>query len=361
MSAMRRTSLMLTVMVAAILLAGGVAFAAFIEGTAGDDTIRGTDDSDAISALAGNDTVFGYGGPDAIKGEEGRDDLFGGDGPDRVDGGTWSDEIVGGPGNDPLYGEAGEDTVSGLAGDDAIYGGDHDDRLFGGNREQTSDDPGNDTLYGELGNDVVVGGFGADTLLGGEGNDRLVEGPWKAAAVDDLRAGAGDDLISSHTHPGSKDLVDCGPGYDKVHADRQDDVSADCENVVIVQDLLSANRAQSGDFTTQAVGDGDLHCLAPGYFRGFLFGDAPCGTATNVDPGNRLLVRVTSSDGQPVAFRGYGTILGRQVGTEVVVTEMSGAELLWEHDGFVRTDVSIEGRVGAFFSRVVDGYWRVNV
>ena len=52
---------------------------------------------------------------------------------------------------------------------------------------------------------MLVGGFGADTLLGGDG-------------ADDIDA-----------KDGVRDVVDCGPGLDRVSADRQDRV-VNCES-----------------------------------------------------------------------------------------------------------------------------------
>ena len=110
--------------------------AIIIQGTDGDDTLRGYATDDVIHGGAGNDTIYG---------DAGDDELHGGDG---------DDELYGGAGNDRLYGGAGNDRLNGDAGDDYLYGGDGDDHLYGG-----------------TGDDVLVGGAGNDYLSGGSGSD----------------------------------------------------------------------------------------------------------------------------------------------------------------------------------------------
>jgi Ca2+-binding RTX toxin-like protein len=92
---------------------------------------------------------------------------------------------------DRLVGTAAADTLRGLGGADTILGL-----------------AGNDLLDGGAGNDTVVGGRGRDVLLGGAGNDVL--------SVRD----------------GQRDRLTCGPGRDRVVADRLDVVARDCERVV---------------------------------------------------------------------------------------------------------------------------------
>ncbi len=72
-----------------------------IVGTAGPDTLTGTNVIDRISGDAGNDIIDGGLGADILRGDEGNDQLFGGDGDDRLDGGADADV---------LNGEAGQDT-----------------------------------------------------------------------------------------------------------------------------------------------------------------------------------------------------------------------------------------------------------
>ena len=79
------------------LLARGIEIA----GTAGPDTLTGTNLIDRISGGAGNDVIFGGLGADIVHGDEGSDQLFGGDGNDQLDGGA---------GTDVLWGDTGQDT-----------------------------------------------------------------------------------------------------------------------------------------------------------------------------------------------------------------------------------------------------------
>ncbi|MCW2924948.1 MAG: hypothetical protein JWM98_2352 [Thermoleophilia bacterium] len=74
---------------------------------------------------------------------------------------------------------------------------------------------GADTFDGLAGNDVINGGAGNDRLTGGAGRDRV-------------SGGAGNDLVNVRDgKPG--DVATCGPGRDRVLADRGDRVARDCE------------------------------------------------------------------------------------------------------------------------------------
>ena len=97
--------------------------------------------------------------------------------------------LVGTPRNDYEAGSGYDDVIEGLAGNDTLLGGAGYDRISGGR-----------------GNDVIFGGSGADRLLGGPGSDTI-------NAAD-----------------GERDVVDCGPGRDRVIADPFDVVSG-CEVV----------------------------------------------------------------------------------------------------------------------------------
>jgi Ca2+-binding RTX toxin-like protein len=78
---------------------------ATILGTAGNDTLRGTQRADVIIARSGNDRVFGRGG---------------------------KDRICGGPGSDVIHGGVARDRIAGFLGRDVAYGGDSNDYLAGG-------------------------------------------------------------------------------------------------------------------------------------------------------------------------------------------------------------------------------------
>jgi Ca2+-binding RTX toxin-like protein len=137
------------------LMLVSVAVAATVKGTAGNDTLNGTNGADIVAAYAGDDTVNAL---------NGRDLVFGGPGNDTIDAGTGADFVFGGAGNDSILGNNGPDLLRGRAGDDSVDGGD--------------------------GRDILFGGWGTDTLRGGAANDRL-------------HAVAKDGLL---------DTLDCGDG-----------------------------------------------------------------------------------------------------------------------------------------------------
>jgi Ca2+-binding RTX toxin-like protein len=141
-----------------------------------DNKPTGADDLLTGTAMA--DTIFGLGGNDVILGLSGNDLLDGGAGDDNLDGG---------PGKDKLKGQKGNDSLTGGPGDDVLIGG-----------------PGRDKLNGGKGNDVLTGNGGKDSLAGGPGNDTI------------------------NARDGVAELVKCGPGKDKVKADKTDRLSG-CE------------------------------------------------------------------------------------------------------------------------------------
>lgn len=100
---MRRTVLLLAVMGAALLLGTGVALAAAVSGTQGNDTLRGTRQADQIYGLNGNDTLYG---------RSGSDELYGGAGNDNLYGAAQNDELYGGSGFDNLFGGSGSDFIN---------------------------------------------------------------------------------------------------------------------------------------------------------------------------------------------------------------------------------------------------------
>lgn len=142
---------------------------AAVSGTARADTLHGTPRADLLLGRGGDDLLRGFAGDDCLYGEAGADRLRGAAGADR---------LFGGPGADRLDGQAGNDRLSGAAGDDRL-----------------TDRSGRDTFYAGSGNDVVDA---RDTTLAG----RRV-----------------------------RDAVSCGPGRDRVLADRRDRVQRDCERI----------------------------------------------------------------------------------------------------------------------------------
>ncbi|MEX3315604.1 Hint domain-containing protein [Sulfitobacter sp. PS-8MA] len=219
----------------------------YVEGGAGNDTIRTGDDRDTIFGGSGNDVIDGGIDDDQINGGAGDDRIVGGEGNDSIRGGRGNDTIY--AGNDPELGldvldipdEAdpanpftpdrvphnGMDTVDGGAGDDVIYGADDADLLRGGSGDDYIDGQiDNDTIAGNTGNDTLLGGQGDDSISGGQGNDMLYGGTGddtlRGNRDDDyLEGGAGDDLLDGG---GQNDTLMGGAGDDLLRGGQGDDL-----------------------------------------------------------------------------------------------------------------------------------------
>jgi hypothetical protein len=111
-------------------------------------------------------------------------------GPALVTGTSGRDVIVGDPGPNQINGAGGNDVICGGAGADVLEGAGGDDVLRG--------ESGRDQVSGGAGNDDLADKMGHDRLAGGTGNDRI------------------------DTTNGSQNNVDCGPGRDRLKADRRD-------------------------------------------------------------------------------------------------------------------------------------------
>ena len=148
---------------------------------------------------------------------------IGTNGPDTLRGTNGDDNLLGKDGNDILLSLAGNDTLLGGPGKDVVNGGSLAEPFAG-----------NKTLVGEDGNDAVQGGLGSDNSVGGDGNDFMLGGEFEPPAVKDtLYRGAGDDVMDVFNKPTGKDVVTCGGGLDRVHADSKDLVAPDCERVFV--------------------------------------------------------------------------------------------------------------------------------
>jgi RTX calcium-binding nonapeptide repeat (4 copies) len=93
---------------------------ASIQGTPGNDDIKGTDGPDVIVALDGKDEIRGRGGDDRICAGPGRDEVSGDNGNDRIFGEQGKDELDGNRGNDYLDGGPDKDECSGGPGSNTI-------------------------------------------------------------------------------------------------------------------------------------------------------------------------------------------------------------------------------------------------
>ncbi len=127
---MRRTILLFTAIMLALVVASGVALAATITGPSGPDVRSGTNAFGEMNGLGGNDTLGGLGGNDDIDGGSGHDKLYGGSGIDLIYGGRGDDLVVSDGGGGELYGGPGRDTIRGTVGlEDEVYGNSGNDMI----------------------------------------------------------------------------------------------------------------------------------------------------------------------------------------------------------------------------------------
>lgn len=139
-----------------------------------------------------------------------------------------NDRLIGTAKRDRYWGLEGNDVLNALGGHDIIFGSGGNDVLDGGvGNDVVGGDDGNDKVMGGTGNDQVSGGAGVDTLLGGAGNDDLDGG----TGTDTFDGGPGNDTINSFDGSKQAETVRCGPGVDKVYADKKDRVIG-CEKIV---------------------------------------------------------------------------------------------------------------------------------
>jgi Ca2+-binding RTX toxin-like protein len=105
------------------------------------------------------------------------DDGFGGSGAlvsiENIVGSAGADTLVGSNDANWIRASAGDDVVVGRGGNDQLEGGDGTDLLLGDGTFLYTGPSGNDSLAGGGGNDVMRGGGGIDTFDGGEGFDRV--------------------------------------------------------------------------------------------------------------------------------------------------------------------------------------------
>lgn len=152
-----------------------------LAGSAGAETISGTQRSDQITTFNGNDVVYAGEGSDVINGL-----------PSTLSPDVYAGTLIayGGGGNDFIFGKTGNDTLYGEDGNDVLEGGDGSDVLYGGNGNDVLSETDQliNFLYGDAGDDSLAGtGF----LYGGSGNDQLTGGD----IADHLEGGYGDDKI----------------------------------------------------------------------------------------------------------------------------------------------------------------------
>lgn len=189
-------------------------------GTAGEDTINGSNRPDYLYGMEGNDVIVGNGGRDMLIGGEGTDTMSGGLGDDQygvdnagdvvietIDGGydhigsdvsftlpDYVESLAVSGGDDPLV----DAYAIGNSLDNSIQGYFTGGTMLGldGNDEIVSNG-GDNTINGGDGDDVLSGGEG-DTLIGGAGDDQfgIVSSPYVStfATINDFDPD--DDIIS---------------------------------------------------------------------------------------------------------------------------------------------------------------------
>ena len=202
-----------------------------------------------------------------------------------------------------------------MEGDDSITGGAGRDCLEGG--------PGSDLLSGRSGNDVVVGGPGSDRLAGGSGADRLTDAPAAYAfglssGTNRIAGGPGMDVVDVAN--ARRDIVRCGPGRDRVSADRTDRLVGCERKTFLSSPLPSASPYRGGRSTTFLVRFRALEDVATNgeFFSITVEGPPGCGKIETNSVGVRYRedavvryrVKPFSGDGKPAkrwcrgAYRG---------------------------------------------------------
>lgn len=124
-----------------------------------------------------------------------------------------------------LDGTDGADLLVGTIGGDVIIGGSGADTIrAGGGQNVIQAQWGDDDIRAGSGPDFVDAADGNDTIRTGAGSDRITPG----AGNDTVDAGRGADYV--YANDGQRDVIDCGPGDDRVRADKID-VLHNCEHV----------------------------------------------------------------------------------------------------------------------------------
>ena len=256
-----------------------------LDGGAGEDHVRGKGGDDVV--IAGHepypsdghtfDYLYGGAGDDELRSDgngEVFDNFYGGAGDDELRSDGDDDDMEGGPGDDTLYGAGYSQGLEGGLGDDRMLGKNaidfysldsvrapdwwgHDVIVDGEEEPNWLDLPhsvkvnppdirvnlvaspnrpevkviGGGGTVNWKGNTIrqVGGGWGDDTILGNAERNRIFLGFGK----DTVFARAGNDHIVNHEKDNEhdSDTINCGPGYDRVFAEAEDDAAANCEYV----------------------------------------------------------------------------------------------------------------------------------
>ncbi|PST21978.1 calcium-binding protein [Mesorhizobium plurifarium] len=192
-----------------------------VVGTAGDDTLSGTEEKDRIWGLSGADEIEAGGGDDLVDGGAGNDRLTSRSGYDRLDGGEGDDliSLIGTGG--AVTGGAGVDTLVvdlSSVSSDVRFSGEHGHGIIGYNTANWEH--------------IFFNRIERLVLTTGSGNDRI----FGAATDDIISTGAGNDIVGPYGVDGDDgtsmlgdDAIDTGSGGD------------------IINDTVGANRIFAGD------------------------------------------------------------------------------------------------------------------
>jgi rod shape-determining protein MreB len=196
------------------------------DGGAGDDVLVALGAWSGFSSESGNDTIrttvpglVGFGFSRSPRGVrlDLRKGLLTGRGrttihlavPSEVNatGSHFTDVLIGSAGIDAFTGRAGDDVLVGSGGGDELAGGAGRDRISGG--------PGPDRIKEPQTSDLPAppGGYGSDVVHAGPGDDTV-----GFDSDDRVYAGGGDDAFLGQFAPGSRQLVDGGPGVNTFDA-----------------------------------------------------------------------------------------------------------------------------------------------
>jgi Ca2+-binding RTX toxin-like protein len=183
-----------------------------INGTNGNDLLRGYAGNDVINAGAGNDIAYGGAGADTLNGDAGNDVLYGGVGNDRLNGGLGQDKLVGGTGNDTLTGGDGNDVFRWEFSDAGTAGSPYNDIITDFNTAALSAGGDvldlRDLLQGELNAGTNVGNLdsflrfetvGSNTLLHISSTGAYGSGGYAAAKDDQTITLQGVDLSNNNS------------------------------------------------------------------------------------------------------------------------------------------------------------------
>lgn len=118
---MRRLILLMSTVALLVTASAGVALAANVFGTNGDDTLFGTAQADDIRGKGGNDELRGGAGDDALHGGNGNDVIYGHGDDDILKGGFGGDRLRPGDGRDQVFGGPGNDLIESFRDDDPDF------------------------------------------------------------------------------------------------------------------------------------------------------------------------------------------------------------------------------------------------